>query len=211
MTIMETISHATGDAPCPTDWVEPVAISVPGHGRALRAIAHSMHVPVSTLVRSVLAERLLGRSIGGQVQAVAGVAARAQGSFRNLYFRMSARHAEGLTCAARAAGLSRGLYLARLMDGELPVPLPRDQRENWVALVQSTAMLAVMSRDLQALMRAMHQASLPDQLACEATIAELSEAVQRHLTAAAPLISASKPSQPSIAECLAGGAAQLLK
>ena len=179
-----------------------VTIAVPGHGRALSAIAHSMQMPVAALVRTVVAEWLQARSVCDQAKTVGATASRAEGSFRSFTMRMPARYAAGLTCAARAAELSRGFYLARLLDGELPVPLPNDQRENWVALVQSTAALAAMAGDLHALMRAMHQASSPEQLACIARVAELSEAVQRHLTAAAPLIAASKPSRRQILDVL---------
>lgn len=159
-----------------------------------------MQMPVATLVRTAVAEWVKARSDAGQLLSAGAVPSGAQNAITKVTLRMAARHAAGLACAAREAGLSQGFYVARLMDGQPPVPVPPDQRENWAALVRSNAVLAAMANDLDELMRVMRQASSPGQAACSDAVAELSDVVKRHLVATAPLIAALRPSR-----CLGAG------
>jgi hypothetical protein len=183
--------HAAVDAPRSTVRRERVTIDLRGHGPAVNAMAHSLRMPVATLVRTALAEWLDARSVAGwQAQAAGAVPSRSDDAITKVTLRMPARHAAGLSRAARAAELPQGLYVARLMDGQPPVPVPPDQAESRAALLRSTAVLAAMSTDLHALMRAIRQASSSEQAACSDAVAELSDAVKRHLAATVPLISA---------------------
>jgi len=187
--------HVADDAPRSTARRERMSIDLRGHGPALNAIAQSMQMPVAALVRTAVAEWVEARSVAGHARAAGAVPPGAQDAITKVTLRMAARHAAGLVCAARAAGLSQGVYVARLMDGQPPVPVAPDQRENWAALVRSNAVLAAISSDLDALMRVMGEASSPEQVACSDAVAELSDAVKRHLAAAAPLVSALTPSR----------------
>lgn len=182
--------HAGSDAPRSTARRGRVTIDLRGHGPALNAIAHSLRIPVAALARMALAEWLDARSVVGQAKAADAVPLGADDTITKVTLRMASRHAAGLARAARAAELSQGFYVARLLDGQPPMPVPPDQAENRAALLRSTAALAAMSSDLHTLLRAMRQASAPEHAACSDAVAELSDAVQRHLAATAPLISA---------------------
>lgn len=183
------------DAPRSASRRERVSIDLRGHGRLLNAVAQSMQMPVAALVRTILAEWLLARSADGQAHAAVAVPSPSEDAITKVTLRMPARHAAGLACAARAAELSQGIYVARLLDGQQPAPVAPDQHENRLALVRSTAMLAALSSDLHALLRAMRQVSSAEPAAWNTAVAELSDAVQRHLAAAAPLMAAMAPSR----------------
>jgi hypothetical protein len=187
--------RAADDAPRSASRRERVSIDLRGHGRPLNAISKSMQMPLAALVRTILAEWLLARSAGGQEHAAGAVPPRSEDAITKVTLRMPARHAAGLARAARAAELSQGIYVARLLDGQQPAPVAPDQHENRLALLRSTAMLAALSSDLHALLRAMRQASSPEPAACNAAVDELSDAVQQHLAAAAPLMAAMAPSR----------------
>lgn len=190
---------AADDACRSTGRRERVSIDLRGHGAALNALAQSKQMPVSALVRKILAEWLHARSFVDEAHAVGTVPSRSVDAITKVTLRIPARHAVGLACAARAADLSQGAYVMRLLDGQQPAPVARDQHENRLALVRSTAMLAALSSDLHALLRAMRQASLPDTAACMTVVAEVSDAVHLHLVAAAPLMAAIAPSRRAAA------------
>jgi hypothetical protein len=198
---METetwIRRRLDDAPPSGTHRERVSIDLRGHGPALNAIAQSRRVTVAALVRTVLAEWLETRSVAdtgrGSVDVLAApVSSQKESAVIKVTLRMPAGHAASLARAARAAELSQGLYVARLINAQPPAPVAPDQRENRAALVRSTAALAAMSSDLHALMRVLRQRSSPELAVCEAMVAQLSEAVLRQLSAASPLIAALAP------------------
>ncbi|MCX2862583.1 hypothetical protein OOZ63_12105 [Paucibacter sp. PLA-PC-4] len=192
--------HAAHAAPRSTLRRERVTVDLRGHGAVLNAIAQSLRMPVATLVRTAIAEWLDARSVAGcQAQAADAGLRGSDDTITKVTLRMSERHAAGLARAARAAELPQGFYVARLLDGQPPTPVPPDQAENRAALLRYTAALAPMSSDLQALMRAMRQASSREQAACSDAVADLSEALQRHLAATTPLISALTTSRRYVA------------
>ncbi len=61
--------------------------------------------------------------------------------------------------SARAAGLSRGVYLARLIDGVPPVVASSDRSAMFNALNASSNELALLSRDINHLTRLLRQGS----------------------------------------------------
>ena len=66
----------------------------------------------------------------------------------NLSVRLSRTAALHLDLNARAAGLSRGAYLTRLVDGAPPVAGSAERKAAAAALSRSSAELAVLSRDI---------------------------------------------------------------
>ena len=80
---------------------------------------------------------------------------------------------------AAAAGLSRGQYLATVIDGAPAPPLPRDHSACLVALGLSTDQLAVVARDL---------ASLSRSSADPAALIALGRDVHDHLALASELL-----------------------
>lgn len=65
-----------------------------------------------------------------------------------LSVRLTRPASQRLDRHARAAGLSRGAYLTRLVDGAPPVTASADRAAAAAALSQSSAELAVLSRDI---------------------------------------------------------------
>ena len=180
---------------------ERVSIDLRRHRPALNAIARSRRMTVAALVRTVVAEWLEARPVVDVSQGAADVVLAAFVAFQKedavikVTLRMPARHAARLAHAARAAELSQGLYVARLIDAQLPAPVAPDQRENRAVLARSTATVAAMSSDLQTLMRILRQTSAPQPGARLATLAQLADALQQHLAAAAALMAAMSPSR----------------
>lgn len=180
---------------------ERVSIDLRGHCSALNAIARSRQMTVAALVRTVLAEWLEAHPVDDvgvcavDVARTASVRSQNEDTVIKMTLRMSAGHAARLARSARAAELSQGIYVARLIDEQPPVPVAPDQRENRAVLARSTATVAAMSSDLQALMRILRQTSVPEPGARLATLAQLADALQQHLAAAAPLMAALTPSR----------------
>lgn len=179
---------------------ERVSIDLRGHGPALYAIARSRQMTVAALVRTVVAEWLEARPVADVGQGavdgvlVASIPSRKEDATFKMTLRMPAGHAARLARAARVAELSQGIYVARLIDALPPVPMAPDQRENRAALLRSTATLAAVSSDLQAFLRVLRQASSAEQ-AARVDVAQLSDAVLKHLETTSPLIAALTPSR----------------
>ena len=190
---------------------ERVSIDLRGHCQTLNAIALSRQMAVAALVRTVLAEWLEARPVAdagmcaADVVRAAPVRSKEEDAVIKVTLRMPARHATRLARAARAAELSQGLYVARLIDAQPPVPAAPDQRENRAVLARSTSTVAAMSSDLQALMRILRQTSVPEPGARLATLAQLADALQQHLAAAAPLMAALTPSHVPLQVALPDG------
>lgn len=77
-----------------------------------------------------------------------------------LSVRLSRAAAQRLALNARAAGLSRGAYLTRLIDGAPPVASSADRKAAAAALSRSSSELAVLSRDIHHLTRLLRQGSV---------------------------------------------------
>lgn len=193
MATVNFIRSGAADASHSATRRERVSIDLRGHSPALHAISQSMHRPVAALVRTVVGEWLQARSAAGV--GPAGAQAQPEADVIKVTLRMPVGHAVRLARAARAAELSQGVYVARLIDGLPPIPVPPDQRENRSALIRSTATLAALSGDLQVLLRMLDKPLPREESLCADTVACLSEAVQRHLATAAPLMAALKPSR----------------
>lgn len=89
---------------------------------------------------------------------------------------------------ARAAGLSRGVYLAQLIDGAPPVVASSDRAALFNALNASSAELAVLSRDINHLTRLLRQGSIAAAREYTGRHESLDRVVQAHLALAAPVL-----------------------
>jgi hypothetical protein len=169
-----------------------VAIDLRAHGPALEALAQSRHIPLAVLMRAALAEWLKSHTVVGTTVADASpeapIASQHEGSIVKVTLRMPARSATRLAREAYAAEASQGLFVARLLEGLPPVPVPADLEENRRALMASTVTLAALLSDLRALERSLSRAGREDLAACAAEIRPVSEAVSRHLDQASALL-----------------------
>lgn len=170
-----------------------VALDLRTHGPVLEALAQSRHMPLAVLMRAALAEWLKSQA-GDDGIAVADASPEApiaslhEGSIVKVTLRMPANSATRLAREAYVAEVSQGLYVARLLEGLPPMPVPADLQVTRRALLASTATLANLSSDLRAIERGLSRAGRDDLAACKAVIEPLSVEVSRHLALAASLL-----------------------
>ena len=89
---------------------------------------------------------------------------------------------------ARAAGLSRGAYLARIIAGAPPVVSSSDRAEACRALNRSSEELAVLSRDINHLTQLLRQGSVEAARSYTARHETLDRDVRSHLALAAAVL-----------------------
>lgn len=179
-----------------------LSIDLRAHGAVLEALARSRRIPLAVLTRIALAEWLASRAAAGEVPEVdaapdSALVARQDECLAKVTLRLPAASAARLAREARAAEMSQGLYVAQLLEGLPPMPVPPDQKENRQALLRSTVTLAALCSDLQALERSLSKARWVDLTACKAVTDPLPDAVSRHLALASSVMKALSPSRPS--------------
>lgn len=153
----------------------------------LRARAESRGLTESAVLRSVLAAAL-GAEAGDSAAPSAGAGDPIRAAQAKLSVRMVKDAGCRLDHNARAAGLSRGVYLARLIDGAPPVVASSDRAAMFNALNASSAELAVLSRDINHLTQLLRQGSVQGARAYAARHEALDADVRRHLALAAPVL-----------------------
>jgi hypothetical protein len=89
---------------------------------------------------------------------------------------------------ARSAGLSRGVYLARLIDGAPPVVASSDRAAMFSALNASSTELALLSRDISHLTQLLRQGSVAAARDYAARHEAMDGIVRAHLALAAPVL-----------------------
>jgi plasmid stability protein len=153
----------------------------------LRARAASLGLTESAVLRGVLAAGLGGeKSDPSAPSAGAGVPVIA--SRVKLSVRLPRTASSRLDRNARAAGLSRGVYLTRLIDGAPPVVASSDRAAMFNALNASSAELALLSRDINHLTRLLSQGSFQAAREYRVRLESLDSVVQAHLALAAPVL-----------------------
>jgi hypothetical protein len=102
-----------------------------------------------------------------------------------LSVRLPRQVAQRLDHNARAAGLSRGAYLSRLIDGAPPVLASPDRAAGFAALSASATELAVLSRDINHLTKLLRAGSVEAARQYTKRLETLDGDVRAHLTLAA--------------------------
>jgi len=105
-----------------------------------------------------------------------------------LSVRLPRTAASRLDRHARAAGLSRGVYLTRLIDGAPPVVASSDRAAMCNALNVSSNELALLSRDMNHLTQLLRQGSSAAARSYTARHGSVDRIVQAHLALAAPIL-----------------------
>jgi hypothetical protein len=121
-------------------------VDLRGMRAALSAHAAATGLTESDVLRSALAIALQTAPLDAPMLGGAQPAPRAP--LVKLSTRLPRASADLLDHHARAAGLSRGAYLSRLIDGAPPVVASIDRTTCAAALSTSSAELAVLSRDI---------------------------------------------------------------
>jgi hypothetical protein len=163
-------------------------VDLRGLRAALAARAAEEGMTESDVLRSALAAALgpAQTSPRGPAHDAAGVKPIA--TQVKLSVRLARPVAYRLDQSSRDAGLSRGVYLARLIDGAPPVVASSDRRAMFNALNASSSELALLSRDINHLTQLLRQGSVQAARAYAARHEALDSDVRRHLALAAPVL-----------------------
>ena len=170
--------------PAPRD---RVTIDLRGLGPALKAHARARDLRVSDVARMALVAALKTAESEAAVQ-VTGLPDAAGDGTVQLTIRLRRGVAARLTARARACGLSKGAYLMTLID-EVPAP----PRAVATALGTSTERLAVVSWDLNQLIRTLRRDTTSSSRLIDDWLRPALGDVRRHLGLASRLMSELRP------------------
>jgi hypothetical protein len=161
-----------------------VTVDMRGLKAALVVCAAQRRATVSGVVRTAVARELglEGEGRGVTSKEVSG-AADAVG-WTKLSIRMRQSEAERLDAGARAAGLSRGAYLAGLVD-HVPVLMTGGRPERIAALTASCAELSTFSRNVHQLTALLRAGEVQQALLYRELLDTLADDVRNHLRLAA--------------------------
>ena len=153
----------------------------------LRARAASNGLTESAELRNVLAAALGADRRDLSASSVGKVDPRNAAKVK-LSVRLLKTASSRLDHNARAAGLSRGVYLARLVDGAPPVMASTDRAAMFDALNVSSGELALLGRDINHLTQLLRQGSVEAAREYTSRHEALDGAVRAHLALAAPVL-----------------------
>ena len=160
-----------------------VTIDLRGLGTALRAHAQARNLTVSDVARLAVVS-LLETSASSPAVEVSGDVDVATWRTVKLTIRLRSGVAAHLTNSARACGLSQGAYVTTLID-QVPAP----PLAIATVLGRSTEQLAVVSADLNELMRTMRRDAASSERFIEDRLRPLLNDVRQHVGLASRLVS----------------------
>lgn len=163
-----------------------LSVDLKGLKAALQRRAAARGVPVSVLVRDVLAREAGGE--GGASEAPAGRPVRGQRGRVRLCLRLAALDAHLLRRRARDAGLPLGEFMLAQMRAPGHVPSAAERAAHIAALTRSTTQLAGMRRDLVQLTVALRRSDLPAAVPIRTNLASLEQEIRTHLVRASALL-----------------------
>jgi hypothetical protein len=170
-----------------------VTVDMRGLKAALVARAQAERVSVSVLVRGAVAHDL-GLSVECEPQQVRGPSGVGpSASTVKLSIRMTMEEAHQLAAGARAAGLSRGAYLAGLVANVPVLSAGRGRGEHIAALMDSSAELATLSRNIHRLTALLRQANVEPARPYREMLDMVAGDVRRHLELAARTLANLQP------------------
>jgi len=183
-----------------------VTVDMRGLKAALVACAAQRRVSVSVLVRQAV-ELEIGHGADADGRAVGQPDGLAEGdAWVKLSLRMRRCEASNLDAGARAAGMSRGAYLAGLVNG-VPVLASGGARPELVsALTRSCAELSTLSRNVHQLTALLQAGNVPQALLYRDMLDHLADDVRAHLRVAAQVLTELRPARRT--ESVSGGSLQ---
>jgi hypothetical protein len=170
-----------------------VTVDMRGLKAALVARAQAERVSVSVLVRDAVGRELgLPNAAEDQQAAVSAGTASSAASVK-LSIRMTPEEADRLAAGARAAGLSRGAYLAGLI-ADVPVLSAGASRTDHLAtLIASSAELSTLSRNIHHLTSLLREGKVRPALEYREMLDTLAGDVRGHLTLASSVLADLRP------------------
>ena len=177
-----------------------VTVEMRGLKAALVARAQAQRVSVSELVRCAVARDLGLSVVDGEPQSVEVPRGVGHAASVKLSIRMTAEEAAQLGAGARAAGLSRGAYLAGLV-AHVPVLTDGVSRVEHIAVLsESTAELATLSRNLYLLSTQLRRGEDASTRQQRLMLDTLARDVRQHLDLASSALADLQPRRPANAE-----------
>lgn len=170
-----------------------VTVDMQGLKAPLVACAAQRRVSISVVVRKAVAAELgePGVEEGAPTESMRS-GASADGWVK-LSIRMRREEAARLAAGSRAAKLSRGAYLAGLIDGVQVLVTGGGRPEHIAALTRSCAELSTLSRSLNQLTRLLRAGDVQQALAYRELLDRLDGDVRRHLRLAAQALADLRP------------------
>jgi hypothetical protein len=170
-----------------------VTVDMRGLKAALVARAQSERVSVSVLVRDAVARELGLAKAAADQQAAAPAGCASNATKVKLSIRLTSEEAERLATGARAAGLSRGAYLAGLI-ADVPVLSAGASRTDHLAtLIASSAELSTLSRNIHHLTSLLREGNVRPALEYREMLDTLAGDVHGHLKLAASFLADLRP------------------
>ncbi len=170
-----------------------VTVDMRGLKAALVAHAQARRESVSVLVRRAVARELgQAQSLPPPITGSESIGASRQSQIK-LSIRLTTSEAEKLAAGSRAAGLSRGAYLAGLVAGIPALTTGANRTEMLSALTTSNAQLSSLSRSIHALTRLLTQNNVQKALVYRDMLDTLDADIHRHLAQAAALMADLRP------------------
>jgi len=167
---------------------EYFTVDLRGLRAALAARAAERRMTESDVLRSALAAALDAYPSTGVTDDIAVGDGPPPTPHVKLSVRLTRPASQRLDRQARAAGLSRGAYLTRLIDGSPPVTASADRKAAAAALSQSSAELAVLSRDINHLTQLVRRGAMDAALQYRGRLDHLDGDVRSHLDRAATVL-----------------------
>ena len=168
---------------------ERATIDLRGLGPALKAHARARNLSVSDVARLAVIDVLKTSGSEAAAQGAAGSNA-VEGGTVKLTIRLRRGVASRLAARARDCGLSQGAYLTTLIDGVPAPPLAVA-----TTLGKSTEQLAVVSADLNELIRVARRDGAAAEHLIEDGLRPLVHDVRQHLGLASRLLSELRPAR----------------
>jgi hypothetical protein len=170
-----------------------VTVDMRGFKAALVARAQTQRVSVSVLVRAAVAQDLGLAAVAEPPQSAASAGSASKVAWVKLSIRMTSEEAERLAAGARAAGLSRGAYLAGLV-ADVPVLTNGASRSDHLAtLVASSAELSTLSRNIHHLTTLLRQGEFGPARVYREMLDALAGDIRNHLVQASGLLAGLRP------------------
>ena len=169
-----------------------VTVDMRGLKAALVVRAQAERVSVSVLVRGAVA-RDLGLAIEDERHTFVPIGAISSAATVKLSIRMTLDEARQLAAGARAAGLSRGAYLAGLIANVPVLSAGANRAEHIATLVASSAELSTLSWNIHRLTALLRQANVEPARQYREMLDTLAGDVRCHLALAARVLSDLQP------------------
>jgi hypothetical protein len=172
-----------------------VTVDLRGLGERLRLKAGVQRLSAGAFVRRAILSQLEDDGPGAEPDRPDAI-----GPVVKVTLRLSAAHAVLQATRTRRADVSQGAYVAGVLDGMLPPPLPPDHAQAIAALVRSTDQLSVLSRDINGFVRALPSCNLERLEPYRRSVSSLLDEVRKHLAVAGALVNDLRRARPAQAK-----------